>query len=59
MMVGINLDTKKEDKRLMDGLRTLGMVDGDKKGILRCVERSGGRKEVFIFLTRTGLGKRT
>lgn len=34
------------------------MVDGDKKGTLRCVERSGGRKEVFKFLTGTGLGKR-
>lgn len=29
---------------MMDGLKKLGMVDGDEKNNLSCAESSGGRK---------------
>lgn len=43
---------------MMDGLRKLGMLDGNEKDILSRVESLGGRKDAFKFLTCPGQVKR-
>lgn len=43
---------------MMDVLRKLGMMGVDEKDILSRVGSSGGRKEVFKFLTGIVLFKR-
>lgn len=47
-----------ERKLMIDVLRKLGMIDTDEKDILSGVGSSGGRKEVFKFLTCTVILKR-
>lgn len=52
-MLFIFRKNNEEKKLMMDVLRKLGMMDVDEKDILIGVGSSGGRKEVFKFLTFT------
>lgn len=45
-----------DERRLVrEGLRRMGTDGDDKRDILKCLESSASRREVFRFLANTGI----